>query len=377
MKIVLAISSLGGGGAERVMAWLSGALANNGHEVTLLTMAGPEDDKYPLDRRVSRKSLFIKRYFKSSTASSFINLMRWRYFLVANCHINRADVVLSFIDGMNITCLSVLLDYRIPVVVSERTDPAHSLIPPLRTRLRARLYHGLRARLRPWLYRRRAAQVVFQTAELAGRFRSAWRLPRAAVIPNAVLPQFTTAASNEFSRIVLSVGRLDPQKGHDILLDAWHRLGNDRQDWKLRIVGDGPERARYESMVRDYSIDGSVELAPFTQDVVTAYTGASIFVLPSRVEGFPNALIEAMAVGNAVIASDLPPACREIVTHDADGLLYDGGSADALAEALRRLIQDSNTRSRLATAAREVRVRYSEAAVYALWEKCLAEAAYG
>lgn len=361
MRIVLAISSLSGGGAERVMAWLAGGLAERGHAVSLLTMIGPEADRYDLDPRVTRQSLPLRRYDKSKQVTAIINFLRWRHLLRTRCSVDRADVVLSFIDGMNIYCLASLLGSRTPIVVAERVDPTLSYVVPVKRWLR------------PLLYRRRAATVVFQVSDVAKKFQKQWRLPRVHVIPNAVLPHFT-GTENESEQVVLSVGRFDPQKGHDLLLEAWRRLGADRRSWRLRIVGDGPSRAHYEALVREHGLADSVELVPFTEDIVSVYAAASIFVFPSRFEGFPNALIEAMAMGKAVIASDLPPACREIVSHDTNGLLYDGTSPEQLADALRRLIDDADARARLAEAAREVRTRYAEPAILSLWEQCLADA---
>lgn len=362
MRIVLAISSLGGGGAERVMAWLASALAAHGHTVTLLTKYGLDKDSYDLGPSVMRHRMIYHRYLDSSTASEFINAARWGRLLRTYCHPSKADVVLSFCHDINISCLTSLYGSRIPIVVSERTDPAHAIIS------------RLKARVRPSLYRWRAAAVVFQTSALAAHYASAWRLPNVRVIPNAVLPWCTEACSDGSAPAVVSVGRLDQQKGHDILLEAWHRLGADRQGWRLRIVGEGPEREKYESFVRNHRLEDTVELAPFTPDIAATYAGASICVLPSRVEGFPNALIEAMAMGNAVIASNLPDGCREIVTHEHNGLLYDGASAEALANALRRLIGDAEERARLAQSALEVRERYAESAIYRLWEQCLMDA---
>lgn len=361
MRIVLAISSLRGGGAERVMAWLAGALAEHGHSVSLLTMIGPEADRYDLDPRVTRQSLTLRSYFNSMRITAIINFLRWRHLLITRCRVDRADVVLSFMDGMNVYCLASLIGRRTPVVVAERIDPSRSYVSPLK-----RL-------LRPWLYRRRAATVVFQVRDFATKFQDEWRLPRVHVIPNAVLPH-VKGTGNRSGPVVLSVGRFDPQKGHDILLEAWRQLGANRQGWRLRIVGEGPALANYEALVRDNGLADSVELAPFTEDIAAVYDTASIFVFPSRFEGFPNALIEAMAMGKAVIASDLPPACREIITHDTNGLLFDGTSPQELAAALRRLIEDAEARARLSEAASEVQTRYAEPAIFSLWEQCLTEA---
>jgi GalNAc-alpha-(1->4)-GalNAc-alpha-(1->3)-diNAcBac-PP-undecaprenol alpha-1,4-N-acetyl-D-galactosaminyltransferase len=359
----LAIGSLGGGGAERVMKWLADSLVDAGHEVTLLTQMSKNDDRFTCDPRVEHISMGgFHRYYDSSLVSTFVNFFRWRRLLLDTCASNNIDVVLSFIDALNVACLISLQRTRWPIVVAERTDPATGPIS------------WWRKLLRPVLYRNRATEVVFQTHAAADRFRTEWRLRQVRVIPNAVVGEFARPVTMPRGRLAVSVGRLDPLKGHDILLEAWARLGEDRRDWHLRIVGDGPQRTDYEALIARLGIGNSVQLAGFRSDIPAELREAAFAVLPSRVEGFPNALIEAMALGRPVVVSDTPPACREIITHEADGLLYDGRSPDALAAALRRMIADDGLRARLAEGALGVRERYSEAQCFGMWEQCLYKA---
>lgn len=360
MKVLLTIGSLGGGGAEKVMLWLAEWLAGNGHEVILVTQMADDENRYAVSDRITHVSLGGMVSFKAlGKFSAIINMARWTWLLWRVAARRRPDVVLSFIDSMNISVLQSFYLSRLPVVVAERTDPATGPIT------------AWRKRMRPGLYRRRAAAVVFQTRSIEARFAQEWNLTRTAVIPNAVTRRFAEAPERTGERVVVSVGRLDPLKGHDILLEAWARLGAARAGWRLRILGEGPLRPQYEAMVARLGLGDSVELPGFTSDVLPDLLGAAVGVLPSRVEGFPNALIEMMAVGLPVVASDLPPACPEVVTHEQDGLLYDGTSAEALAEALARLMADADLRAALGTAAMTVRARYSEAACLQMWADCL------
>jgi GalNAc-alpha-(1->4)-GalNAc-alpha-(1->3)-diNAcBac-PP-undecaprenol alpha-1,4-N-acetyl-D-galactosaminyltransferase len=363
MNILLVIGSLGGGGAEKVMVWLAERLAQSGHDVSLATQLDTSTDKYTCPASVRHFSFGgSKRYLNSSKVSAVVNQFRWGRFLWRIRRETRPDVVVSFIDSMNINVLLTFLLLPQRVVVCERTDPA---VSPLSRN---------RKWLRPWLYRHRAATVVFQTPAIATRFEREWHLSGSCVIPNAVTAGFLVQSDAPRGKVVVSVGRLDPLKGHDTLLEAWALLGKAREKWRLRIVGEGPLRSAYEARIAELGVASSVELPGFTSNVVQELQRASIGVLPSRVEGFPNALIEMMAVGLPVIASDLPPACSEIVSHDSNGLLFSGNSAQALAEALERLITQDETRIRLGRAAGEVRTRYSEAACLSAWEDCLRKA---
>jgi GalNAc-alpha-(1->4)-GalNAc-alpha-(1->3)-diNAcBac-PP-undecaprenol alpha-1,4-N-acetyl-D-galactosaminyltransferase len=362
MRIVLAINCLRGGGAERVMSWLANRLLESGHEVTLITFQLASNYDYECNHGVRQVHLGFHRYCNSSRVTGFVNLIRWRSLLRRTVEEARADVVLSFIDGMNVYCLFSLLGKRVPIVVAERTDPSQSLMS------------SNKKKVRPFLYRIKSKAVVFQTENIAAQYKALWRLNVVRVIPNAVQATFTSTPVIQARKVVLAVGRLDRQKGHDVLLNAWAALGAATDGWILRVVGDGIERQNYHQFIEKLDLNGKVELPGFIQDVAVEYQEASVVVLPSRVEGFPNALLEAMAAGKPVVVSNLPDACREVIQHEVNGLLYDGNSPAALADALRRLLGDEQLRENLACKAVEVRQRFSEKSVYSLWEQCLKDA---
>lgn len=362
MKLILAINSLHGGGAERVMAWLAGRLSEAGHEVTLITFEGPDSDVYKYPNGIKRIHVGRYRYFNSSRISATVNLLRWGHHLRRAIRAARADVVLSFVDGMNVYCLFSLLGGRTPVVVAERTDPAHSLMSLNKKRAR------------PHLYRLRAKCVVFQTELVASKFKKLWSIDQVVTIPNAVQASILEGLHSNPQKVVLAIGRLDFQKGHDLLIKAWARIVDSKDGWVLRIVGDGIARQDYEKMIYELGVAGSVELVGPKTNVAEEYGRASIFVLPSRVEGFPNVLLEAMAAGKAVLASNLPDACRDVVTNEVNGILYEGDSVSALASALESLILSPALRAKLASNAKQVVDRFSEDAVFSMWESCLLDA---
>ena len=264
MKVILAINSLHGGGAERVMAWLAGRLCAAGHTVTLITFEGPDTDAYRCPQSVERVHIGRYRYFNSSRISAFVNLMRWGHGLRRSIRSAQADVVLSFVDGMNVYCLFSLLGVRVPIVVAERTDPSHSLMSMNKKRAR------------PFLYRFKANAVVFQTDLVASKFKALWSLNRVVTIPNAVQADILDQFNDNPQNIVLAVGRLDFQKGQDILLKAWEKIGRLKDGWTLRLVGDGVAREVYEVMISEMGISDSVVLAGATNNVALEYERASI-----------------------------------------------------------------------------------------------------
>ncbi|NOT02150.1 MAG: glycosyltransferase [Phycisphaerales bacterium] len=158
--------------------------------------------------------------------------------------------------------------------------------------------------------------------------------------------------------IVLWVGRLDPVKGLDELLAAFRIVDTGRRTMLL-LVGDGPYRPRVESMIREYGLGNRVRLLGRRSDVAEVMKTADVFAFPSRTEGMPNALLEAMAAGLAAVATDVA-GCRDVVVDGETGLLVPGGDVGALTAAMRRLLVDDGLRRALgARAARHAGAQYS------------------
>lgn len=361
MSILLAVSSLSAGGAERMIAELANAWAGKGRNVAVLTLAASSADHYALDPRVQRIALDLIWESKSIWQSVASNIRR-------SLAIRRAvqafapDVVVSFIEQTNVRVLAALMGKGIPVIVSERTDPR-----------RHRIGAGWE-RARRWLYPH-AARTVVQTGTIANWAAGIVPPQRIAVLPNFVraLPEPPAFESREAKRI-LAVGRLDRYKGFDLLLRAFARSGLANKGVGLTILGEGPKRQALEALAREFGIAPAVEMPGVVQAPERWMARCTVFVLPSRYEGFPNALLEAMAMGCPVIAADCNSGPREIVRDGEDGLLVSPENVDALAEALVRIMGDADLRLRLGTKAIEVRERFGREHILARWEALLQEA---
>ena len=162
------------------------------------------------------------------------------------------------------------------------------------------------------------------------------------------------------------MGRLSREKGFDILLDAFAEVAEMQPEWKLALFGEGPMRAAV-------GLTDRVTMPGLVKHAHDALAQADIFVLPSRFEGFPNALCEAMACSVAAIATDCPSGPREIIRHDVDGLLVPPDDSGALAREVARLMADPDARRRLGERATEVVERFSPEHVVRQWEEILAD----
>lgn len=187
-------------------------------------------------------------------------------------------------------------------------------------------------------------------------------------MPNP-LPLTCDAPSARTEKTVVSLGRLSHPKGIDMLLDAWAEAAPRQPGWRLRVYGAGELAAPLRAQCTALGLDGSVEWAGRTHDVAGALRGPSVFVLSSRGEGFPLALLEAMACGLPCAAFDCAPGVHEIVEDGVDGLLARPGNTSELARQLVRLMSDVALRDTMGETARERVRRYAPAVITRRWEE--------
>ena len=171
-------------------------------------------------------------------------------------------------------------------------------------------------------------------------------------------------------KTILAVGRLHEQKGFDLLLQVWAEVEKKYPDWTLRIVGEGPKRTELEEQTMKLKLE-RVQLAGGTNNVAKEYTEASLFVLSSRYEGLPLALIEAMWCGVPCVAFDCPHGPAELLT-DERGWIAPNGDIDALRELLEYAVVHPNEAAARAQKAQEyAQHTYSESAIMPNWVKII------
>jgi glycosyltransferase involved in cell wall biosynthesis len=349
---------LSGGGAERVFYSLANHWAETGREVTVITLDAAETDVLRLDSRIRRVGLGLMRPSRGAWQQVSNTLKRVQGLRRAIREAGASRVV-SFTDKMNV--LTLLASWGAPwqVVIAERSDPRRQSLGPVWEWLRRRTY----PRCQTW---------VVQT-EAVARFARALAGQRpVVVIPNAVAPPIAAIPPPEqrLTRIV-GVGRLSPEKGFDVLVRAFARIAPWFPDWTLQILGTGPQRGQLEDLADSLGVRDNVRWAGWVEEPESALLESGVFVLPSRYEGFPNALLEAMACGLPCIASACDSGPAEIIRDGVDGLLVPPENVDALADALRQLVSDEDKRARLGRHAVEVTSRFSREAFFARWEETL------
>lgn len=264
------------------------------------------------------------------------------------------DLVLSFLTKVNIMVGIATIGLDTTTIMSERNN------------FRIQKMHPVWRMLRP-LSGRRACTMVMQTqnacASLPERLRR-----RAVVIPNPVMPAPPRRRSSTDRTKFVAVGRLESQKGFDLLLQAFARVVRRMPAASLVIFGEGPERGALEEQVEALGLKGHVSLPGVTKSPQDWLEAGCVFVLSSRFEGFPNVLLEALMTGMAAVAFDCPWGPSEILRDAEDMALVPPADVEALADALLRVASDSDLKRRLEELGPALAARYSKAAVFAQWD---------
>jgi glycosyltransferase involved in cell wall biosynthesis len=172
-------------------------------------------------------------------------------------------------------------------------------------------------------------------------------------IPNALPPDIEGEPSRLDGKLVVSAGRLRGGKGYDRLIPAFAPVARAHPDWKLRVYGAGPARARLQRLIFEHGLYNNVHLMGRTARLGEELSKASLYALSSRYEGFGMVIIEAMSKGVPVVSFDCPRGPKEIISPGRDGLLVPNGDIDALSAAMLALIEDEEERRRLGAAALE------------------------
>ncbi len=323
--IVFFLDSLDNGGAERVVSVLSGSIARRGIPVEVLTYY----DRKPffaLEDKVRHTTVVGS----TGSTNKLKNMLWMRKYLRRN-----ADCVLSFLAPFNMMALAAMLGTGTPVIAADRNDPRRV---PTKALLR---------KARDFLYRF-ARGVVVQTRHNQVYFSRTVR-EKSTVIFNPIDlgPRAGQALRTEKQPRIVSVGRLMPQKNQKLLLRAFAGLHERFPEYTLTIYGEGPERENLLACARELGIAHKLELPGQTDQIFDRISDAALFVLPSDYEGMPNALTEAMCLGLPVVSTGVSGA-TDLIRQGENGLLCRVGDAADLQQAMERMLEDTELRSRCA-----------------------------
>ena len=337
-KMLLIIPTIKQGGAERVMSELANEWAGQNHEVHLVLLAKAEKF-YPIKKEIIVHDLGFENNggFRRFIAEFriFLDLRN----LLKGEH---PDFVLSFMTKYNILTLlaSLFLDLRI--FVSDRSNPFKNL-PSHLVFFRKHTYKF-------------ATGIIAQTNTAKKLLELDTGNNNIETIPNPVKEIQVFPLLNR-EKIILNIGRLVPEKGQKYLLEAFSKIED--TSWKLVILGDGPLKTELSNLAKSYKITDRFLMPGSVNNIDEWLAKSSIFVFSSISEGFPNALVEAMAAGLPVISFDCDAGPRDIIHQNENGVLIEEKDVAGLTEAINNLIKNKDLRESLGRNSLQIREQFS------------------
>jgi glycosyltransferase involved in cell wall biosynthesis len=376
---IVLMTAFGMGGTIRTCMNLAGYLASSGYEVTIISVKRTREKpffEWPEGVRVVSLDLTI-----GDSQPSWLHPIR-------RVLLNRSSVLMHPGDR-GFRAFSLWADWRLVrtlrgragflittrpglnLLATELTPPGLVLIGQEHMHLREHsevLQEAMRRR-----YRKLASLAVL-TARDRWRYKQHLeQRTKVVLVPNTVRDMGGVRADLS-AKTVLAAGRFARQKGYDRLVKTWPQVAEKHPDWRLRICGAGPGRAKLERLIAERGLEDVITLAKPAEDMGAEMAKASMFVLSSRWEGLPLVLLEAMSVGMGVVSFNCPTGPADVIEDHVNGLLIKPRTIDALAAGLNEMIEDEDLRRRCAAAAIETAGDYSMDVIGPRWEAVLREA---
>lgn len=323
MKIMFFISSLGNGGAERVVSVLANSFSGSGHDVSV-TLLADNHIYYAVSDNV--RITFLEKEWKKNRNKALRIIERIRL-IRDTVSAEKPDIVISFMSETNLDVSAALLFSDVPLIVSERSDPAINPSGKMKRYLRRMLYH-------------RPDGFVFQTKD-ARNFFSVSIQKKATIILNPLVSELPEYYTGEREKRIVTVARLSRPKNIPLLLDAFKVFAQLKPEFCLEIYGEGDQENEIRKLIVEKGLSDSVKLLGFCKNVHERINKAAMFVMSSDYEGMPNALMEAMAQGLPCISTDCPcGGPKTLINHRSNGLLVKVGDLDGLTKAMVDIIDD-------------------------------------
>lgn len=356
--ILLIVSDLGQGGTQTTVCRLANAWSRAGRRVRLLALLTRTDGTLDIDPAVEQVPLSLpKLAWLPRPPRSLWRVVQWIAAIRREIVSSRPQLVLSFLTSVNVLVLLACLGlHGLRVVVCERRDPARQKLAWRWTLLAKLLYR------KADLVTANSRGAVATLAGFVPQQKVAW-------VPNLLPRRDDDVIVHSSSPLIVIVGRLAPEKGHDLLFQAFSQARSDLTGWRIAILGDGPSRKDLAAMAERLGISQAIDWHGHVADPYPYYRAAKICVVPSRFEGMPNALLEAMSCGLPAIVSDASPGPLELISHERNGLIFRSEDSDALSRGLVRLARDAEFRSRLGAAAKETAAMYDQDRAILEWNR--------
>ena len=329
MNIAFLINSLhNAGGTERVSTVIANKLSEEGYCVKFFSLHRGEKPFFDISPKIDICYLNDVPY-----SNIYVNYLSNMLKIRKLCKINKIDYLIDVCTAMSLMSIPATIFSHTKVISWEHFNAGINWNPitsPLSRRLVSRF----------------AYKVVVLTNDDKRIFDSKFKAKNTVVIHNPLTIN-PSGVVDIGQKVAIAVGRLEHQKGFDILLYAWSKTKCRAKGWKLRIVGSGSLDSELRDLSLSLGIADSVEFLPATNNIVSEYLKASVFLLSSRFEGFGLVLVEAMSVGLPIISFDCDNGPRDIVEHNTTGILVSPLDIESFSNEIDTLSSDYNLRCEL------------------------------
>ena len=337
------------GGTERITITLANSFLRHGHHVTIISNLREYSQlHFNLDANI--KVLYVHPIYKKKKKrlSRMIEYLKTIPLLKNTLKNNRFDLIIGQSFPMN--AMLFFAKGKIKQIACEHTFYSYYSSKILRS-------------FRILLYRKVSTVVVLNKLDYKC-FKK--HIHNVRLIPNMNYLKPSTIQSSLKNKVIISAGRLNFQKGFDLLIEAMSIVVTKHKDWVLHIYGKGSYREQLEEQIQRLNLEENVILKGNLNDLTKAYLDSSIYVLPSRFEGFGLVLIEAASFGLPIISFDCPSGPSDILNNDL-GILVPNGDVQQLAESIMRMIEEPQLRMSYARKGKEIVEKYDEEKIYPLW----------
>lgn len=345
-------SSMGKGGAERVISVLSNNLILRNNICIVLNTT--KNIAYELDPRIKLIEL-DKAYNKFSICRNIKRIITTKKIIEKE----KPDIIISFLPIPSYRILSLKNEFQgTQIIVADRNDPKEE-------------YKTLINKILMKLLYKRADGFVFQTKEQKEYFDKKIQ-DRSVIIHNPIKEEFlqTNLQNIIKEKTIISVGRLVEQKNQKMLINAFSKIAKKNEDYILKIFGNGPLKEKLQEQIESLQLDDRIKICGISDNIKEELEKGEIFVLPSNYEGMPNALIEAMSVGLPCISTDCPcGGPRELIENEKNGLLIPVNDEKILQKKLEILIDNNKLRMKIGEEAKKIREKLEISKIIKCWEK--------
>lgn len=353
-KIVFFIDSLSNsGGTERVTTVLANYFSEIKHyDISILTINNTGRNFFTLNNQVKVEHLHKKKCNRYTRYIQNLFLIRKFY----NKH--HPDYWIDVCSALSLMSIPALYKTNVKVITWEHFNANvewNPITSPLARKIAVKY----------------AYKVITLTRTDKKIYENRFKSNNVLCIPNPITIDKNSPICNIMSHTVLAIGRLEKQKGFDMLLQIWSKTKCKDNGWNLRIIGKGKEKENLNNLIQSLNLSDTVSINTPTSNITTEYTNASIYVMSSRFEGLPLVLIEAASCGMPIISFDCETGPRDIINDGENGILIKPFNLEDFAKELDYLTENENIRQRFSENAKNSVLRFDINAISALWDNIL------